>query len=94
MYLEALEEFFSLGGNWVEHKEAMVCSKTVREYMNLKFRSKFNPVFINHGCLHSGISITYTILRKKEPTRLEIFLSLSISLSKWSKLDFLDFGNV
>ena len=33
----------------------MASSEIVPEDLNLKFRSKFNPGFTNHGCLHCAI---------------------------------------
>ena len=33
----------------------MVSGTTVPEDLNLKFRSKLNPGFTNHGCLHCAI---------------------------------------
>ena len=40
-------------------------SKTVPEDLNLKFRSKVNPAFTNHGRLHSAIIKTLYGFKKK-----------------------------
>ena len=52
-------------------QETVVCSKTVLEDLNIKFRSKFNHGFTRCGYLHSAI-LKVTVLRKKEPTRQQI----------------------
>ena len=33
----------------------MVSSKAIPEHLNLKFKSKINPGFTNHGCLHCAV---------------------------------------
>ena len=45
----------------------MVSNKAVPDDLNLRFRSKFNHDFTNHGCLHCVILKKLLILRKKSP---------------------------
>ena len=51
----------------------MVSSNTIPEDLNLKFKSKFNPAFTDHGCLHCAIlKALYGFKRKKTQGKIEI----------------------
>ena len=43
-----------------------VSSKTVPDNLNIKFRSKFNCVFANHGSFHGAILKVYPVFQEAE----------------------------
>ena len=47
----------------------MVSSNTIPEDLNLKFKSKFNPAFTDHGCLHCAILKALYGFKRKKTTR-------------------------
>ena len=78
--LMALEEGFScfperLGG--VKYK-SLVSSKAVPGEYDLKFRSKFNHGYINHGCLHCAILKAYKVRDVQFFLQSEIFKILKM----------------